>query len=95
MPMAAVEAIRKQAERPVPLAWRPGIDSGAIEVYPAATLMTRNLPAKGYKAQTAPARKLRNFPPGSANSARTSWRFPASNSVHPPPINRSPTRCWS
>jgi predicted RNase H-like nuclease len=55
-----LEQIRKQAERPVPLAWRPGIDSGAIEVYPAATLMTRNLPAKGYKAQSGPARKLRD-----------------------------------
>jgi predicted RNase H-like nuclease len=60
--LAALELlaeIRGLSERPVPLAWKQGVDSGAIEVYPAATLLARGLSGAGYKAKTSAARKAR------------------------------------
>jgi predicted RNase H-like nuclease len=60
--LAALELlaeIRALAERPVPLAWKQGADSGAIEVYPAATLLARGLSGAGYKAKTSAGRKAR------------------------------------
>jgi predicted RNase H-like nuclease len=60
--LAALELlaeIRALADRPVPLAWRQGADSGAIEVYPAATLLARGLSSAGYKAKTSAGRKAR------------------------------------
>ena len=47
------------AGKPIPLAWQQGRDIGAIEVYPAATLLSRQLSASGYKADTIEARKVR------------------------------------
>jgi predicted RNase H-like nuclease len=47
------------AGKPIPLAWQQGRDVGAIEVYPAATLMSRQLSTVGYKADTIEARKIR------------------------------------
>lgn len=52
-------SVRALAGRPVPLAWRQGEESGAIEVYPAATLITRGVSGVGYKANTAQGRKAR------------------------------------
>lgn len=60
--LAALELlaeIRSIASRPVPLAWKQGADSGAIEVYPAATLLARGLAGGGYKAKTGAGRKAR------------------------------------
>jgi predicted RNase H-like nuclease len=60
--LAALELlaeIRALAERPIPLAWRQGADSGAIEVYPAATLLARGLSGAGYKAKTSAGRRAR------------------------------------
>jgi predicted RNase H-like nuclease len=61
--LAALELlseIRALAERPVPLAWKQAVDSGAIEVYPAATLLARGLSGAGYKAKTSAGRKARS-----------------------------------
>ena len=51
--------VRALAGHAVPLSWRQGKDAGAIEVFPAATLITRGLPTTGYKTDTAAGRKLR------------------------------------
>jgi predicted RNase H-like nuclease len=51
--------IRAQATRPIPLSWCQASEAGAIEVYPAATLITRGLPTTGYKTDTAAGRKTR------------------------------------
>lgn len=61
--LAALELlaeIRSLAARPVPLAWSQAADSGAIEVYPAATLLARGLAAGSYKAKTSAGRKARS-----------------------------------
>ena len=52
-------SVRTLAGRPIPLAWRQGEDTGAIEVYPAATLITRGVSGVGYKADTSQGRKAR------------------------------------
>jgi hypothetical protein len=60
--LAALELlaeIRGLAARDVPLVWKQGADSGAIEVYPAATLLARGLSGAGYKAKTSAGRKAR------------------------------------
>lgn len=60
--LAALELlaeIRSLADRPIPLAWKQATDSGAIEVYPAATLLARGLSGAGYKAKTSAGRKAR------------------------------------
>lgn len=46
--------VRRQLDQPIPLAWDPA-ESGlqAIEVYPAATLVSRGLLEKGYKGSQA------------------------------------------
>jgi predicted RNase H-like nuclease len=54
-----LQAIRACSCSPIPLAWRQGEDSGAIEVYPAATLITRGVSGSGYKANTKDGRKAR------------------------------------
>ena len=43
--------IREAARREIPLAWTPGppTDAVAIEVYPAATLLSHGLPSSRYK----------------------------------------------
>lgn len=61
--LAALELlaeIRSLSERRVDLAWKQGADSGAIEVYPAATLLARGLSGAGYKAKTSSGRKARS-----------------------------------
>lgn len=50
---------REASGLPLPLAWAQGEDSGAIEVYPAASLAARKLPSSGYRAKSARARALR------------------------------------
>ncbi len=54
-----LEQVRQMSAQNVPLAWKQASDSGAIEVYPAATLITRSLASSGYKADTPVARKAR------------------------------------
>jgi predicted RNase H-like nuclease len=54
-----LEDVRRLATVPVPLAWTPGSSSGAIEVYPAATLRSRSISSSGYKGDAASARKAR------------------------------------
>jgi predicted RNase H-like nuclease len=51
--------IRSAASVPLQLAWSPGQSSGAIEVYPAATLLSRGISPKGYKGDSSAARKAR------------------------------------
>ena len=53
--------LRKQLDAPIRLAWEPApIEThAAIEVYPAGTLATRNLPCSGYKGSGEPAASLR------------------------------------
>jgi predicted RNase H-like nuclease len=57
--LALLQEVRTLCPRPVPLAWRQGEESGAIEVYPAATLIARNVSGSGYKANTQPGRRAR------------------------------------
>jgi predicted RNase H-like nuclease len=57
--LALLSDVRALAGRPIPLAWQQGRESGAIEVYPAATLITRGVSGVGYKAGTAQGRKAR------------------------------------
>jgi predicted nuclease with RNAse H fold len=54
-----LEDVRMLATVPLPLAWMPGSSSGAIEVFPAATLRSRGVIASGYKGDAASARKAR------------------------------------
>lgn len=51
--------VRAHAQRPLPLAWQQGEESGVIEVFPAATLLARGVSATGYKANTTRARAVR------------------------------------
>lgn len=54
-----LDAVRKHARHPVPLAWRQGEASGAIEVYPTATLLARGVSGTAYRANTQAGRKTR------------------------------------
>lgn len=59
---AALQLLQKisaAAARELPLAWQPGASSGAIEVHPAATLLSRGISASGYKTATPAGRKAR------------------------------------
>ena len=51
--------IRGLSQRPVPLAWQQGVESGAIEVYPAATLLAHGHSSTSYKAKTPAGRRAR------------------------------------
>lgn len=51
--------IRARSQQALPLAWAPGRDCGVIEVYPAATLLSRGIAGTGYKVATAAGRKTR------------------------------------
>jgi len=55
-----LERIRALSGRPIGMAWEPGEASGAIEVYPAATLRTRGLTGRGYKASSSKGRRARS-----------------------------------
>ena len=59
--LALVDAIRRASGQALPLLFNPGQASsgGLLEVYPAATLKQRGLPAKGYKKPDArPLREI-------------------------------------
>lgn len=58
--LALLAEVRKLVAHPLPLAWRQAEDSGAIEVYPPATLASRGLAAAGYRAKTGPGRRARS-----------------------------------
>ena len=57
--LGLLESIRKRSGRELPLSWAQGEESGAIEVYPAATLLTRGLKPTGYKTNTHAGRRAR------------------------------------
>jgi predicted nuclease with RNAse H fold len=57
--LALLAQIRAAAGAALPLAWEPGASSGAIEVYPAATLLSRGISATGYKGDSVTGRKAR------------------------------------
>ena len=57
--LALLAEVRELLRREFPLAWRQAEESGAIEVYPAATLISRGVSGVGYKANTQPGRKAR------------------------------------
>jgi predicted nuclease with RNAse H fold len=46
-----LETLRQRLQRPITLAWHPAFEGvGAIEVYPAATLVAHGIESAGYKA---------------------------------------------
>jgi predicted RNase H-like nuclease len=51
--------VRARAERPIPLAFLQGKEAGVVEVFPAATLITRGVSGVGYKTNTPRGRKVR------------------------------------
>lgn len=56
--LGVLGGLRELRREPIPLAWSPELAaSAAIEVYPAAVLLSRSLPARRYKP--AAARQLR------------------------------------
>jgi len=57
--LALLQQIGEAAGAPLPLAWTPGTSSGAIEVYPAATLLSRGISPTGYRGDTSAGRKAR------------------------------------
>jgi predicted RNase H-like nuclease len=57
--LALLASVRALAARPIPLAWNQGQESGAIEVFPAATLIGHGVSGAGYKLNTQPGRKAR------------------------------------
>jgi hypothetical protein len=57
--LALLADVRAQADRAVPLSWLPGEQSGAIEVHPAATLLSRGIKSGGYKGDASKPRAAR------------------------------------
>lgn len=57
--LALLADVRSRADRAVPLAWTPGEQSGAIEVYPAASLLSRGIKSSGYKGDASKPRAAR------------------------------------
>ena len=57
--LALLSDVRALARQPIPLAWQQARESGAIEVYPAATLLAHGVSSTAYKAGTTQGRKAR------------------------------------
>jgi len=57
--LALLDEIRALTAGAVSLVWRPGAEWGAVEVYPAATLLSRSISPAGYKANTGKGRTRR------------------------------------
>ncbi|MBU49075.1 MAG: hypothetical protein CL920_10300 [Deltaproteobacteria bacterium] len=57
--LAFLDGLREVTQLTIPLAWIPGTlsETSAIEVYPAATLISRGHSASGYKAKDATQRR--------------------------------------
>ncbi len=57
--LALLEALRRQIGKPIPLAWKPALETDvcAIEVYPAATLKAWQMTASGYKDKDGQAQR--------------------------------------
>lgn len=55
-----LQRIARAAGREIPLAWVPGDSWGAIEVHPAATLISRGIAATGYKVASSAGRRARS-----------------------------------
>jgi predicted RNase H-like nuclease len=58
--LGLLSEVRAHAARPIPLAWKQGGESGAIEVFPAATLLAHGAQPGAYRAHTPQARKARS-----------------------------------
>jgi predicted nuclease with RNAse H fold len=59
---AALDLLRELREitrAALPLAWEPGKSSGVIEVYPAATLLSRGISPRSYKGDSSSCRSAR------------------------------------
>jgi len=66
-----LDEVRVRAVESIPLAWTPGFEGvAAIEVYPAATLVSRQATATGYKGADAIARDYRQT---ILNTLRSDW----------------------
>ena len=59
--LSLLQEVREKSNLPIPLVWTPGEESGAIEVYPAATLKSRNVCTTGYKKPAAEEKRKRVF----------------------------------
>jgi hypothetical protein len=57
--LALLADVRARADQPVPLSWVPAQASGVIEVYPAATLLSRGIKSSGYKGDASKPRAAR------------------------------------
>jgi predicted nuclease with RNAse H fold len=57
--LALLHEVRKRTVKPLPLGARPGAESCAIEVYPAATLLSRGIAPTGYKGSASTSRAAR------------------------------------
>jgi len=79
--LALLQAVREATGREIPIIWElPALGVGAIEVYPAATLLARGIDIRGYKGpdgaaarrslldRLAPAWELRTDPTALAAS---------------------------
>jgi predicted RNase H-like nuclease len=51
--------VRSAGPNALPLAWEPGKSSGAIEVHPAATLLSRGISPRSYKGDSSAGRSAR------------------------------------
>jgi len=54
-----LDEVRKRTNKPLPLGERPGCRACAIEVLPAATLLSRGITATGYRGTTTASRNAR------------------------------------
>ncbi len=57
--LALLDDVRKRTAKPLLLGTRPGAQSCAIEVYPAATLLSRGIAPTGYKGNAMTSRAAR------------------------------------
>ena len=58
--LGLLESLRQSLQQPITLAWQPAFEGlGAIEVYPAATLVAHGIESTGYKAANGQAARER------------------------------------
>ena len=57
--LSLLQEVREKSIRPIPSVWTPGEESGVIEVYPAATLLSRDICTTGYTKPVAEDKRKR------------------------------------
>ena len=57
--LSLLQHVREDSQQSIPLVWKPRRESGAIEVYPAATLLSRGVRCTGYKGNEPKHRTAR------------------------------------